>query len=110
MSNPVDLNALVRDENQKEVQIGSSFVTTNGTQNSPFSYTNVVSAIAVPPGAVEMVLAPTTDLKVSEDSTMTTYDVIVQGTKEAIGCARMDTIYITRSGGSGTLYFRFTKV
>lgn len=105
-----DPNNLAKDDNGEAVQIGSSFVTTNGTQNSPLAYTVAITPITVPTGAVEMILAPTTDLKVSEDPTMTTYDVIVAGTKEAIGCSRMDTIYITRSGGDGTLYFRFTKV
>jgi len=101
---------LARDQSGGVIQIASSFATTNGTQNSPLSYTNAITAIIIPDGAVELVIAPSTDLKISEDSTMTTYDVIVGGSKEAIGCSRMNTIYITRSSGNGTATFRFSKV
>lgn len=99
-------NPLVKDGgNHEAVQIANSFQTF-----APISFTVATTALTVPAGAVEFIVAPTTDLKVSDDNTFTRYDKVVAGTKEAFGCARMTTIYITRSGGDGTAYGRWTIV
>lgn len=100
-----NLNALVRDENTIPVQVASRFVTI-----APITYSSGTTAITVPDGAVEMIISPTTDIKISETGTFTAYDLIVANSKEAIGCARMDTIYITQSSSGGTAYVRFSVI
>lgn len=107
------LNSLVRDQDRVPIQIGSSFQTEDATstpQTSPLSYTASTTNLVVPDNAVEFVCQPTTALRISENSDMTPYDVIASNTKEAIPCARMSNIYITRDSSSGTLNFRFTLV
>jgi hypothetical protein len=107
------LNTLIRDDNTTAVQIGSSIQTSDATatpQNSPLAFSNTVITIVIPDNAVEFIVAPSKDLRVSELANMSTYDVVATGTKEAIPCARMQNIYIVRDSADGTLNFRFTLV
>lgn len=106
----MNLGALVTDQNSKPVQIGSDFITVSSTFESPESLTGSIQAIPVPTGAVEFIVNPiTNNLKVSEDSTMSHYDVVVKDTKEAIPCARMTSIYI-QGTAADVINFRFTRV
>jgi len=104
------IDSLIKDANGISVQIGSSIKTTDDSvvvKESPFTLTGGVDAISVPENAVEFIVNPAASLKVSEDATMSTYDVVAANTKESIPCSRMDIIYVE---GSGTLNFRFTIV
>ncbi len=107
------LNSLQMDSNQKPVQVGSSFSTQDATtsaKTSPLAVSSVVIAITVPDRAVEFIVNPSADMRISDVSDASTYDVIAAGTKESIPCARMQTIYVVRNSGDLTLNFRFTLV
>ena len=102
-----------KDQNRSVISSGTgikTFDVSSPVNNSPLSYTNTVTTISVPTNAVEIVLRPSTDLRVSEDSTMTTYYVIPANQTEAIGLSRSDVLYITRDSANGTLNFRFILV
>lgn len=102
--------ALAIDENQKPVQIGSGFLTTFGGGGSPITLTGSVDAIGIPTNAVELILNPTSNnLKISENISLTTYDVIAKNTKESVPCARMDFIYVQGTMGD-TVNLRYTIV
>lgn len=106
-------NNLFQGAKGEPIQIGGSFQTSDATgtpQNSPLSYTTGVITIAVPDNAVELILNPTTDLRVSELLAMTTYDIVIGGSKESIPVARMSNVYVKRDSASGTLNFRFTII
>lgn len=107
------LQFLVRDDNNVPVPIGSDFSTSDasGTPKvSPLAYSSSEIAITVPDRAVEMVLAPSTALRVSEVTGMANYYVIPTDTAETVPCARMQTIYIKRDSADGSLNFRFILV
>lgn len=105
MSNNIK-DSLVKDPNGTSVQIGSSF----GTIGSPVSLTAGVNALDIPDGAVEVILYPITgNLRVSEDSTMTTYDQVAKDAKESFPCARMTQIYL-EGAMSDVVFVRFTIV
>lgn len=101
---------LTKDESSAPIQIGRNFVTTNGTQTSPLSYTTGVTTLLIPSNAIEVHFYPTSDLKVSELVAVSTYDLIVTGSKEAVCCAGMSQIYLAGSTASGTLYFKFVTI
>lgn len=105
-----NIESLIKDDNGNAVQIGSSFVTTNGTLSSPLTLAAGIVEIEVPVDAVEFIVNPdTSSLDVSESSTMTTYDIIAGDSKEAIPCARMEKLYIRGSEGQ-KVNFRFTVI
>lgn len=107
------LRSLVRDEDRVPVQIGSSFQTSDATtvpQTSPLAYAGTEIALTVPDRAVELIVNPSTALRIYETTGSTSYDVIAAASKEAVPCARMTTVYIVRDSASGTLNFRWTLV
>ena len=108
------LNSMVTDQNQKPVQIGSSFTTADITgtpKTSPLSYgTLTVITLAVPTNAVEFIVNPSSALRVSEVVGMAQYDVVAANSKEAISCARMDSIFVVGDSATGTCNFRFTLI
>lgn len=109
------LDSLVRDENMQPVQVGSEFITEDGTSGttlkSPLSYSGTTQiTIVVPDRACEFIANPSTALWISAVSGTTKYDVIAASTKEAIPCARMANIYVIGGTQSGVLNFRFTLV
>ncbi len=99
---------------QAEVQIASGFFTTDNTagtaMSSPKAYGTATIPLVVPPNAVELILNPSTDLRVSDVSNLLSYDVIAATSKEAIGCAKMGTVYIKQDSTSGTVNFRFSYI
>lgn len=106
-------SAIVRDVNRIAVQAGGSILTQDATPSpysSPLAVSSTILALTVPPNAIELILNPTATLRISEDSTMTHYDLVYGSTKEAIPCAKMDTIYIKRDAVDLTLNFRFTLI
>lgn len=103
-------NNLSRDSSAAPIQTGNTIVTIDAStspKSSPFTLTGGNDAITVPTNCIEVIFNPSANMKVSEDSTMTHYDVIAANTKEAIPCASAGIIYIN---GSGTVNFRFTKI
>ena len=109
------LQHLVRDDNNQIVQIGSEFVTQDVTgtpQTSPLTVSSATITIVVPDRAVEFIVNPTlADMRISDQSDMTPYDVIGNATKESIPCARMQNIYLLRDASTNvTLNFRFTLI
>jgi hypothetical protein len=113
MNNLTSQNQLVRDASTAAIQIGSSFQTSDGTvspQGSPLAYTTGMITVVPPVGAVEFIVNPSTDLRVSENSSMSTYDIVKAGTKESIPCAKMSAIYLIKDASNGTMNFRFTII
>jgi len=109
-SDGVNLRNLPRDKNRIAVQACQTFVTQDETgtpKTSPLNYSSSVITLAVPQRAVNFTIMPTTDLKISDDSTMTTYDFILAYSKEVKECAGMTSIYIVRSASDGIAYFTF---
>ena len=91
----------------------SRFVTQDAAGSplvSPLAYTGSVTTLAVPVDAVQLILAPTTDLRISEDSGAARYDLVAAGSKEAFPVAGMSAVYIRRDSADGSLRFRFTVV
>lgn len=106
-------NNLTKAASGESVQIGGSFATADATaspKTSPLSYTNAVTTITVPVNAVEFIVNPSTDMRISELVGMAQYDVVIGGSKESVPCSKMSSIYITRDSVSGTLNFRFTVI
>lgn len=104
---------LFQDRGGNPIQTGNSFQTADATgtpQNSPLAYSSSVITIAVPDSAIEIILNPTTALRVSEVVGMGTYDIIAANTKEVLPCAGMASVYIKRDAADGTVNFRFSLV
>jgi len=114
MTTPVKEDGnLPEDLNLRPIQIGGSFVTQDDTgtpQTSPLSYSSAVITIAVPTNALEFIVNPSTDMRISDIVGMARYDVIAANTKEAISVAEMDNVYIIRDSADGTVNFRFTMI
>ena len=101
---------LSRDSSAAPIQTGNTIITVDASatpKSSPFTLTGGNDAMTVPTNCIELILNPSANLQVSEDSAMAHYDVIAANTKEAIPCAGAGIIYIK---GSGTVNFRFTKI
>lgn len=105
------LDSLIIDENRNPVNVGSGILTTTGTQLSPLAYLTASSiALNIPDTACELILRPTTDLNVSEDSTFASYMTVSTGITQCIPIAKMQTIYIKGTTADGTLNFYFVTV
>src|SRR5882757_484085 len=101
------------DSNGVPLQTPTKFVTqdVSGTpKNSPLAYSSSVVTLTVPDDAVQLILSPTTDLRVSDDVAMARYDVVVAGSKEAFSVGSMASVYIVRDTADGSVRFRFVKV
>jgi len=99
--------------NNKQVLAANHFVTSDATGTpleSPLAYSNSVITIEVPTDAVELILKPTTDLRVSEVVGMGTYYMIDEGSAEVFGVADMDKVYIVRDSADGVVNFRFNTL
>jgi hypothetical protein len=95
------------------LQTATTFVTQDaaGTpKTSPLAYSSSVITIAIPDTAIQLILCPTTDLRVSEDVAMARYDIILAGAKEVFAVALMTNVYIKRDTVDGTVKFRFAQV
>jgi hypothetical protein len=112
-STATPLGSLPIDANGAEIQIAGQFVTADVTGTpitSPLSYTNATTTLVVPDSGIEFIVLPTTDLKVSNKSDMSSYDLVKANTKECFPVARMQNIYVTEASADGTAYFRFTTL
>lgn len=76
---------------------------------SPVTVTNAVKTIAVPLNAISCVILATTNLvRVSEDSTLSTYFTTPSGVPVEFPCANQANIYLFRDGASdATVHFFF---
>jgi hypothetical protein len=95
------------------LQTATTFVTQDASTTpkvSPLAYSSAVVIIGVPDAAIQLILCPSTDLRVSEDAAMSHYDVITAGAKEALAVALMTSVYIRRDSADGTVRFRFAQV
>jgi hypothetical protein len=104
---------LLRDGSYNPVPVASGFATQDGTatpQDSPLSYTATIITLAVPARAVEVILRPTTLLRVSEDFTMTRYKIIDAGMDTVFPVGRQANVYIRQDSASGTVTFTFNLV
>jgi len=107
------LGDMVWDKSDRSVQISSGFKTSDmalSPLTSPLSYAGTIIRLEVPENAVEIIVNPNSDMRISEDSAMTSYDVIAADTKEAIGVSNMKFVYIVQDSGNGTLNFRFSLI
>lgn len=101
------------DASRRAIQVANSFSTADATaspKNSPLAYSNSVITLTVPDRAVQIVMKPSTALRVSEAVGMSTYDVIAANAVENLPCAGMQSIYIVRDSADGTLSFKFLSV
>jgi hypothetical protein len=110
MNNPKNLP---RDASATAIQEANNFVLADATASpftSPMTLTGSVQTLIRPANAAEFVVYPvTSDLKVSSDSTMTTYDLVTKGNKEPFPVANQTNIYI-QGTASDVVYFRFHEV
>lgn len=104
---------LPRDGSATAIQEANNFVVSDNSgtpKTSPLTLSGAVQTLVRPLNAPELVLYPvTSDLKVSSDSTMATYDLVTKGNKEPFPCANMTNIYI-QGTAADVLYFRFHEV
>lgn len=104
---------LVRDGSTGAIQIGSTFQTNDATGTplvSPLTYTTGVTTLIIPDNAVEIILAPSTNLRVSELQSMAQYYVIPSGQAEALGVSKQTNVYIQGDSAGGILSFRLTVI
>lgn len=106
---------LAIDGNNKPIQVGGSFVTADATGTpvtSPLSLTTTaVFTIIVPAGATKVSVMSAADVKVSDVSDVSKYDLIKANTKETLDVANMDKFYVANaSSGTNNFYFKFTIV
>jgi hypothetical protein len=95
------------------LQTATTFVTQDASATpklSPLTYSSTIIIISVPDAAIQLILCPSTDLRISEDVAMARYDVIAAGAKEALPVALMQAVYIKRDAADGTVRFRFASV
>lgn len=104
---------LARDYTGQPLQTATRFQTVDANATpkvSPLAYSSTAITLTVPNNATQMILAPSTDLRVSEDPNMASYYVIPAGACEAYAVALMATAYIKRDSADGTVQFRFAGV
>jgi hypothetical protein len=104
---------LPTDASRRVIQVGNSFATQDATaspKTSPLAYSTSVITLTVPDRAVQIVVKPSTAMRIAETVGMSTYDVVAANTVETIPCAGMPNIYIVRDAADGTLNFKFISV
>lgn len=108
----LDFGQLARDPSDVPIQFPTKFSTLDGagTKLSPLAYAAVVLTLVVPNDAVWMSISPTTDLRVSEDSTMSHYDIVPSGGRDIFYVALLANIYIVQDSVTGIARFRFARV
>jgi hypothetical protein len=97
------------------IQIPTNFQTVDGADSpltSPTPYTGSISPLTLPESAISVDLAPTTDLRVSEDPTMASYTIVPAGSEVEFPCgsSSIGAIYIKADSSDGSLLFRFNTM
>lgn len=105
---------LREDENHIPIQSPTAFATVDGTIPtpiiSPTTYTGAISPITPPINAISVDLAPSTDMRISEDPVMASYTIIPAGSEIEFGISEMPTFYIKADAAGGSLFFRFNII
>lgn len=107
------IGLLPRDHSGTSIQTAANFRTSDSSVTpkvSPLAYSSAIITLSVPDEAVQLILKPSTDLRVSEDAAMTRYYVITGGAAEAFSVALQQNVYIRRDSADGTVNFRFSEV
>lgn len=106
-------NAFKREKNREPVFTGGDLLTSDADAlDSPHSYDANGNdfAMNIPTNAAEVILYPSTALRVSEDINLNTYFVIPAGTVITIGVANTDKLYFDADTDAGTLNFAFVTI
>ena len=102
---------IVKDASSRVMQVASGIKTEDATaipQESPLAYTSAaVITIAIPTNAAELIINPSTNLRVSEESDLASYFVADASAFHVIPVGRTDNIYIKGDAVDGTLNFYF---
>ena len=105
---------LAKDGSARVMQVASTIKTEDATatpQESPLAYTAAdVITITIPADAAEFIINPSTNLRVSEESTMDSYFVADASAFHVIPVGRTDYIYIKGDAADGTLNFYFHTI
>lgn len=97
-----------KDNNDIAIPSTTSFVTVDGASvSSPVAYAGTAVTVTTPTNTIDVSITPTTDMLISEDSTMSSYYLIPANSEKVIGISRMTTFYIKQSASSGSCYFSF---
>jgi hypothetical protein len=102
---------LAKDGSARVIQVASEIKTEDATstpQESPLAYTaSTAIIIAIPTNAAELIINPSTNLRVSEESDLASYFVVDASAFHVIPVGRMDSVYIKGDSADGTLNFYF---
>lgn len=105
---------LCKDGSARVMQVASSIKTEDATstpQESPLAYTTAsVLTLTIPSDAAELIINPSTNLRVSEETAMGSYFVADASAFHVIPVGRTDYIYIKGDAADGTLNFYFHVV
>jgi len=106
---------LKKDGNNALVHTGASFETKDAStvqQLSPLTYLGVgtIFELKIPSNAAEIILRPSTDLKISEDPTMASYWTCKADLPDGFGVTNMDTLYFEAVSSGGALEFTFITI
>jgi hypothetical protein len=100
-----------KDGSARVIPVASGIKTEDATstpQESPLAYTSAaVITIEIPENAAELIVKPTTDLRVSEEVAMGSYFVVDGGSVHIFPVGRTDQLYLIGDSASGTLNFYF---
>jgi hypothetical protein len=96
------------------MQTATGFVTEDATAptpiSSPLPYLTTIITLVVPANAVQLMMTPSTTLRVSEDPEMDRYCLVASGTQASFDVAALENVYIMGYASPGTVNFRFTTV
>ncbi len=105
---------IAKDGSARVMQVASTIKTEDATlvpQESPLAYTAAaVITITIPEDAAELIINPSTNLRVSEESAMGSYFVADASAFHVIPVGRTDYIYVIGDAASGTLQFYFHTI
>ncbi len=107
------VGTLPQDTSHLPIQITSGFTTVDASstpKKSPLSYTTGITKIKVPTEALSIDIAPSTDMRISEDPTMSSYTIVPKDCEVEFGVAEMVYIYVAGDLAGGTLNFRFNTI
>lgn len=106
-------DSLAREDNENPINVGSAIETSDASgtpKDSPLAYSSSVITLSVPANAAEIVVRPTTDMRISEASNAATYYTVLAGTIHTFPLGRMENVYIVRDASDGTVHFYFITV
>ena len=109
----IDFGSLARDPTNYPLPFATKFGTkdSSGTPKlSPLNYSSSIITLVVPNDAVWFSVSPTTDLRVSEDPAMASYDVVPTAGRESFYVALMANVYIVWDSADGIARFKFMRV